>query len=267
MNTAAPLEAVERLIDAINTGRADAALQVCSESATITTPDGGTVTGQEALRAFVTALAGRHAHFQLDQAEVQDDTVTGILEIANDYHRQVGVAPLQIAFHATVGDGAVISFGGPFTPASLDKLQPLRVSEQFYAALTEVLQGNPGPMVEVWSHGSDVSTMHPLGGRQSGWEQVRQGWEQAAHLLSGGAAALEPVTVADLVLVRPSDDIAYTLGTEQVKGTVGGQHIAFQARVTNVYRREDGAWKVIHYHADALPSAVLAALTASADER
>ena len=39
-----------------------------------------------------------------------------------------------------------------------------QASEQFYAALNREINGDPGPMLEVWSHGSDVSTMHPLGG-------------------------------------------------------------------------------------------------------
>ena len=40
-----------------------------------------------------------------------------------------------------------------------------QASEQFYAALNREINGDPGPMMEVWSHGSDVSTMHPLGGK------------------------------------------------------------------------------------------------------
>ena len=39
-----------------------------------------------------------------------------------------------------------------------------QASEQFYAALNRELNGDPGPMVEVWAHGSYVATMHPLSG-------------------------------------------------------------------------------------------------------
>jgi len=34
-----------------------------------------------------------------------------------------------------------------------------QVSEQFYAALNRVVNGDPRPMMEVWSHGSYVATM------------------------------------------------------------------------------------------------------------
>ena len=44
-----------------------------------------------------------------------------------------------------------------------------RASERFYAALNRVLEeGDTGPMEEIWSHGSDVSGMHPFGGRMGG---------------------------------------------------------------------------------------------------
>jgi len=47
-----------------------------------------------------------------------------------------------------------------------------QASEQFYAALNRTLNGDPGPMKEIWSHGSDVSAMHPFEGLPLGWEEV-----------------------------------------------------------------------------------------------
>src|SRR5215208_5968803 len=61
-----------------------------------------------------------------------------------------------------------------------------QASEQFYAALNSTLNGDPGPMMEVWSHGSDASAMHPFGSRSLGWEEVRASWEQAAQAISDG---------------------------------------------------------------------------------
>ena len=49
-----------------------------------------------------------------------------------------------------------------------------QASEQFYAALNRFLNGDTEPMMEVWSHGPDVTAMHPVPGRQVGWEGVRQ---------------------------------------------------------------------------------------------
>ena len=31
---------------------------------------------------------------------------------------------------------------------------------------------------------------------------------------------------------------------------LAGQHVSFEQRVTNVYRREAGGWKIVHHHPD-----------------
>ena len=46
-------------------------------------------------------------------------------------------------------------------------------AEQFYAALNILANGDAGPMTDIWSHGEDATTMHPIGDRQVGWFQVR----------------------------------------------------------------------------------------------
>jgi ketosteroid isomerase-like protein len=40
------------------------------------------------------------------------------------------------------------------------------------------------------------------------------------------------------------------MGTERGHRKVGDQTIHFEGRVTNVYRREAGAWKIVHHHTD-----------------
>jgi hypothetical protein len=82
------------------------------------------------------------------------------------------------------------------------------------------INGDPGPMLEAWSHGSDVSTMHPLGGINLGWEKVRAGWEQAAQAMSEGQVSLD-----NLVVVPIAGDVAYTLVTEQGQVNVGGEPV------------------------------------------
>ena len=126
-----------------------------------------------------------------------------------------------------------------------------QASEQFYEALNSMINGDPEPMMEVWSHGSDVATMHPLGGQQTGWEEVRASWEQAAQTFSDGR-----VSLVSLVVVPLADDVAYTLGTENGQAKLGDETVAIDWRVTNIYRREEGEWKVVHHHTDVSPELV-----------
>jgi ketosteroid isomerase-like protein len=120
-----------------------------------------------------------------------------------------------------------------------------QASEQFYAALNRTLDGDSGQMEQIWSHGSDVSAMHPFGSRSLGWEEVRGGWEQAAQAFSGGQVALDEMAVFPI-----SEDAAYTLGTEHGQARIGEETVGIDWRVTNIYRREADGWKIVHHHTD-----------------
>jgi ketosteroid isomerase-like protein len=121
-----------------------------------------------------------------------------------------------------------------------------QASERFYAALNRALEeSDTGPMGEIWSHGSDVSAMHPFGGRMVGWEEVGDSWEQAAQAFSGGQVALD-----EMVVVPISEDAAFTLGTEHGEARIGEETVGIDWRVTNIYRREADGWKIVHHHTD-----------------
>ena len=118
-------------------------------------------------------------------------------------------------------------------------------SRQFYTALNSVANGDARSMADIWSQSADATTMHPIGGRQVGWNQVWDSWQQVAEIASEGR-----VTLGDQ-LIRVVGDAAYELGTEHVVMTLAGHSVRGEVRVTNIYRREGGAWRIVHHHADA----------------
>ncbi len=119
---------------------------------------------------------------------------------------------------------------------------------QYYTALNHLLNGDAELMMEVWSHSSNVTVMHPVAGLPVGWEQVRASWEQFVQLCSGGQ-----VTLRD-PLFRVGTDLAYVVGTNAAQATLAGETISFELRVTHIFRREAGVWKSIHQHADIVPA-------------
>src|SRR5438105_10766874 len=106
-----------------------------------------------------------------------------------------------------------------------------KASNQFYAALNNMANGDAGSMADIMSHSADVTTMHPLGGREVGWDEVAGPWGQVASMASGGH-----VELADQ-LIRASGDMAYEVGVEKGQMTIAGRQVAINQRVTNVYRR------------------------------
>jgi ketosteroid isomerase-like protein len=125
-----------------------------------------------------------------------------------------------------------------------------KASEQFYAALNRMLNGDAGPLSDIWSHSASVTTMHPIGGREVGWDQVRGPWEQVAQLASEGQ-----VKLGDQI-IQVAGDVAYELGIEQGQFKFAGEQVTIEQRVTNIYRRESGAWKIVHHHTDISPAMV-----------
>jgi ketosteroid isomerase-like protein len=123
-----------------------------------------------------------------------------------------------------------------------------QASAQFYAALNCLMNGNAGPMMEIWSHSPDTTAMQPIGGQDISWEQIRASWEQAAGLFSSGH-----VTKGDS-LIRVGTDLAYEVGIDAVQATVAGETTSFELRFTYIFRREAGGWKLVHQHADIVPA-------------
>jgi len=121
-------------------------------------------------------------------------------------------------------------------------------SNQFYAALNRMLNGDVGPLADVWSHSAAVTTMHPIGGREVGWDNVRGSWEQVSGLASEGQVGLTDQ------IIQAAGDMAYELGVEQGQFRLAGEQVTVDHRVTNIYRREPGGWKIVHHHTDLSPA-------------
>jgi ketosteroid isomerase-like protein len=57
----------------------------------------------------------------------------------------------------------------------------------------------------------------------------------------------------EVVAAEAHGDLAYLVAFEHTTASIGGDPPApYTLRVTTIFRREGGAWKVAHRHADAL---------------
>jgi ketosteroid isomerase-like protein len=121
-------------------------------------------------------------------------------------------------------------------------------STKFYAALNRMTDGDAGQLADIWSHSATVTTLHPIGGQQVGWAEVRESFEQVAGLASGGHVEL------DGQIVHVGGELAYELGLERGQIKIAGESVPIEQRVTNVYHREAGQWKIVHHHTDVPPA-------------
>jgi ketosteroid isomerase-like protein len=123
-----------------------------------------------------------------------------------------------------------------------------KASQKFYGALNLMANGNSNSLADIWSHSPLVTTMHPIGGREVGWDAVRQTWEQTAQFAAEGKVEIKDQ------LIRVAGDMAYEVGIEKGQFKLAGEKVSIEQRVTNIYQKEGGGWKIVHHHTDLSPS-------------
>ena len=134
------------------------------------------------------------------------------------------------------------------TPSPAAEKEVLAANDQFYAALNTLFTGELAPMNAIWSHANDVTYMSPVGGFQVGWDAVRKDWETQAALKLGGKL------VASEMQVTAGRDIAAVSDIEKGENlNVKGEIQKVSIRATNIFRKEDGQWKMIGHNVDLLP--------------
>ena len=105
--------------------------------------------------------------------------------------------------------------------------------------------GDAGPRKSLWSH-HDPVTLFGAEASASGWDQVEPIFDRLAESFSQGQSCTYDVLGAGV-----SGDLGYVVAIERsVAGTHGSPPQTFTLRVTTIFRREQGEWKVIHRHGD-----------------
>ncbi|WP_327280533.1 nuclear transport factor 2 family protein [Streptomyces sp. NBC_01278] len=118
------------------------------------------------------------------------------------------------------------------------------VETTLYEAELALHNGDPAPRRAIWSRNEPVSV---LGAWRNAFGQ--QEIEQLFAVL--GQSFSDCTSYAfELQACQVLGDMAYTVGFERTSVSVRGEPSTYTLRVTQVYRREGGEWKVAHRHGD-----------------
>jgi ketosteroid isomerase-like protein len=126
-----------------------------------------------------------------------------------------------------------------------------QVIEQYHRATNAFVQGDPEPYKKLSSRRDDVTLANPLGPPARGWNEVDKTLERAASQLKDG----EPIRVEPISEVATAD-LAYTVEIERTGIKIGDSEeiTPVSLRVTTIFRREGGEWRIVHRHADPITS-------------
>jgi ketosteroid isomerase-like protein len=109
--------------------------------------------------------------------------------------------------------------------------------------------GDAGPRLALWS-GNDPVTVFGAWKSANGQDELRELFRHLEASFSDCLSYSHEIVAADVV-----GDMAYTVGYERTQASVNGEPRRYTLRATQVYRREDGEWRVTHRHADTMPEA------------
>jgi ketosteroid isomerase-like protein len=117
-------------------------------------------------------------------------------------------------------------------------------------AETALHNGDAGARSAMWAHDDSVTL---FGGMMGGC-----GWTKIEPIFRRLGASFSDCRSwnYEVIAAGASDDLAYMVGFEHTTASIdGGPPSDYALRVTTVFRRENGNWKVVHRHADPAGSA------------
>lgn len=116
-------------------------------------------------------------------------------------------------------------------------------------AASAYVRGDAEPLDQIVARTSDATFFGPRGDYEHGAEAVATRYTRDAQAFApGGDSSFE------ILDIGASGGIAYWVGFQRATAYMQGHSdpVLFNLRVTEIFRREGGEWKMVHRHADVL---------------
>ena len=112
------------------------------------------------------------------------------------------------------------------------------------------INGNPSLWKQNNSQSDSATFFGAFGGHEKGWNEInaRLSWASSKFKESGAKVNVEYISII------VSGNLAYTVSIERGEERFGNMKQAAPRalRSTQIYRKENGVWKLLHRHADPL---------------
>lgn len=116
-------------------------------------------------------------------------------------------------------------------------------------AMADVSNGNVRAIKALYSQSAEATSFYGWGGYELGWENVSKRWDWAGQQFQGGSVVYENVaTVVTPDMFYLADIETFT--NQRMAGVEG--LTGWTNRVTHIFRREGGNWRLLHRHGNRL---------------
>jgi ketosteroid isomerase-like protein len=123
----------------------------------------------------------------------------------------------------------------------------LEALSRFDSAQHDLENGNADTTKAIWSHGDDITLSGGFGGKtEQGWAAIGPRLDWVGSHFSNGTSTVERLAA------KSSGDLGYVVQIEHIRYRAPGRssESTRDYRVTMVFRREEGDWRLLHRHAD-----------------
>ena len=128
-----------------------------------------------------------------------------------------------------------------------DEIAVREAVSQWFEVLNAMLNGDAEPFTALYSHSDDVTYMGAEGTYRVGWPAIFADWKAQAEKSRGGSVEGRDIHV--VVCGDMATATHYTIGTARTSNNDVNET---SVRETSVFRKEDGAWRMIGHHADTI---------------
>ena len=151
--------------------------------------------------------------------------------------------------------GIALAIGSPAAAQPVDPVTNAQQLEeaiaQSHRALEAILNGDPSLYLALFADRDDITLGNPFGPFGQGRAAVAATLANAANKYQRGTARVERVALYGdanfICLVEIEHDRAQLTGSNE--------YSEFSVRVTSIYERIGGQWKLVHRHADPITTA------------
>jgi len=105
--------------------------------------------------------------------------------------------------------------------------------------------GNAKPLDAIAARKGNATFFPPRGPIVTGSAAVAKVYRQGAKMFSRGSKSK-----LDILDAGACGEIGYWVGRQRFEGTIAGQVQKMTLRITEIFRRVDGRWSLVHRHAD-----------------
>ena len=120
---------------------------------------------------------------------------------------------------------------------------------RLHAAMAKVANGDVSAIKSLYSHTADATSFYGWGGYEKGGEAVARRWDWAGSQFKGGTVRYENVST----VVTPEMFYVTDIETFEGQRVAGVEGVTgWSNRVTHIFQREAGEWRLVHRHANRL---------------